>query len=249
MLLHAVTIPTDPGLVVLVAVGLFGSAHCLGMCGPLVTLYADRCGADGPTSWFEIRQHLLFNAGRTASYATIGALLGALGGTVFEAAALTGVATPIRAVAGITIGLVVVAVGIRYLAGGAIGHGVDLPLVGDAVGRVQSVVSERAERWVRGPRIALLGAVHGVLPCPLLYPVFLYAFATGSALRGALSLAALGAGTVPLVFAYGLAVGRVGPTGRERLHRALGVAFVGLGWIPLGRGLALAGVDPLATVL
>ncbi len=42
-----VAVSGDIGLVVFALIGLLGGAHCLGMCGPLVTLYADRLGDDG----------------------------------------------------------------------------------------------------------------------------------------------------------------------------------------------------------
>ncbi|ELZ24985.1 hypothetical protein C475_12130 [Halosimplex carlsbadense 2-9-1] len=82
----------EAGLAVFALVGLLGGAHCLGMCGPLVTLYADRMGGDGPVGFSEIRQHLLFNLGRTASYALIGALIGALGTVLYDAAGVAAVA-------------------------------------------------------------------------------------------------------------------------------------------------------------
>jgi len=76
----------------------------------------------------------------------------------------------------------------------------------------------------------------------LLYPAFLYAFVQGSALGGAAALAALGLGTVPALFLFGTVFGSVSVDTRMRLHRALGVAFVALGYIPLQHGLATLGV-------
>ena len=84
-------------LVVFLVVGLLGGAHCLGMCGPLVSLYAGRFDAD--TDRFtphELRQHTLFNVGRTGGYAAIGGLCGFLGAMVFDASALVGAGETIR---------------------------------------------------------------------------------------------------------------------------------------------------------
>ncbi|WP_251341674.1 sulfite exporter TauE/SafE family protein [Haloplanus halophilus] len=240
----------DVSLLVFLAIGVLGGAHCLGMCGPLVTLYADRLGAaessrgDGGTTRVrpvDVRQHLLFNAGRTLSYATIGALMGALGALLFDVAAVAALATDVRAVTGVLAGGVIVATGAGYLLRGtARGH--SLPLVGGAFSRVYGAVTARVDEWVRGPRIVALGAIHGLLPCPLLYPAFLYAFAVGSPTRGALSLAVLGAGTVPTLLAYGTVFQSLGTDTRVGLHRALGVAFVALGYLPLAHGLGLLGV-------
>jgi hypothetical protein len=80
------------------------------------------------------------------------------------------------------------------------------------------------------------------MPCPILYPAFLYAFAVGSPVHGALALALLGVGTVPTLFAYGTVLGTLSPETRRRLHRVLGVLFVLLGYLPLAMGLAQFGV-------
>jgi sulfite exporter TauE/SafE len=49
---------------------------------------------------------------------------------------------------------------------------------------VTNWVAGRVDRYVEGPGIVGLGALHGLLPCPMLYPAYLYAFATGSAVSG-----------------------------------------------------------------
>jgi sulfite exporter TauE/SafE len=232
----------EAGLVVFALVGLLGGAHCLGMCGPLVTLYADRMGTSGPVAWTEIRQHLLFNAGRTVSYATIGAGMGLLGTMVYDTAAVAAVADDVRAVAGLLVGGFIVLTGGKYLLTGTAGL---VGRVGDGsvFQRVSGALLERVDALVGGPKILALGAVHGLLPCPLLYPAFLYAFATGSPLYGATALGVLGLGTVPTVFAYGVAFQSVSPRFQGPLHRALGAVFLLLGYIPLAHGLMLLGVS------
>lgn len=270
------TIPGSVGLGVFFLVGLLGGAHCLGMCGPLVTLYADRFGttasadrrehdgsregkdrdaaADGgyartALTRYEIRQHLLFNLGRTLSYATIGAFMGVLGALAFGAAAVVSVADGLRAVVGVLVGGFIVLLGANYLLRGSTGapslHSV--PAFGGVVDRAFSWASAfavtRIDAWARGPRIVGLGAVHGLLPCPILYPAFLYALARGSPAEGALSLAVLGLGTVPTLLAYGALTSSIDANTRRRLHRALGVTFLALGYIPLAHGLSLLGVS------
>ena len=78
------------------------------------------------------------------------------------------------------------------------------------------------------------------MPCPIIYPAYLYAFALGDPVRGALSLAVLGLGTIPTLFVYGTALGSLSTSSRVRLHRLLGVAFIVLGYIPIQHGLMLA---------
>ncbi|RAW46642.1 sulfite exporter TauE/SafE family protein [Halorubrum sp. 48-1-W] len=247
------------------AIGLLGGAHCIGMCGPLVTTYAARMDPDagrtdggthgsgaadgraartdrdargGHLTTYEVRQHALFNLGRTASYALIGTALGALGGAVLvTTATVTGAAGTVRGVVGLGVGLVVMAVGVRYVLGGATG-GVHLP----GLQRVTGWLTGHVDRLANGPGIVALGAVHGLLPCPILYPAYLYAFASGSALSGGIALAALGVGTMPAVFLYGTLIGSVDAVHRRRVHRLLGVAFLALGYVLFAHGLMAIGV-------
>ena len=241
--LHAgATTPQQTGLVVFFAVGLLGGVHCIGMCGPLVALYADRMNTGDRITWQDTRQHLLFNLGRTAGYAVAGALLGALGALVVDAAALVSLANGVRAGLGLLVGAAVVATGVGYLVRGRVG-GHDLPLVGDLFQRVSGVLAGRVDRWVDGPTIALLGVVHAALPCPILYPAYLYAFARGSPVVGALSLAALGFGTIPSLFVSGTIVQSLDARARGNLHRVLGVLFVVMGYFLLAHGLMAVGVE------
>lgn len=243
-------------LFVFLLVGLLAGAHCLGMCGPLISTYADRMGGGsrrarsdgaghgrpGALSVFEVRQHGLFNLGRTASYAAIGGLFGLVGGLAFASADAVGTAgDAVRGTVGILVGVAIIASGIAYLRGGTgVPHG--LPVVGPLFRRLSGLLTSRLDRLVDSPAIAGLGAIHGLLPCPIIYPAYLYAFALGDPLRGALSLAVLGLGTIPTLFLYGTLLSSIGSQRRVRLHRLLGAAFLVLGYIPLQHGLMLYGV-------
>ncbi|WP_435093180.1 sulfite exporter TauE/SafE family protein [Halorubrum sp. N11] len=254
----------DPlSLGVFLLVGLLGGAHCLGMCGPLVSTYTDRMraagggggeGGDGgrkraaraggrdDLTVRQVRQHALFNLGRTASYAAIGGLFGLAGSLAFVTGqTVTTVADEVHALTGLVVGAVVIAIGVRYALRLELQR-IPVPGIEVASGVVTRRIVPRVDAWVGDWRIVGLGAAHGLLPCPLLYPAFLYAFVQGSALGGAAALAALGLGTVPALFLFGTVFGSVSVDTRMRLHRALGVAFVALGYIPLQHGLATLGV-------
>ena len=234
------------GLVVFLLIGLLGGAHCIGMCGPLVTTYADRMRAGGrrgdDLTVHQVRQHALFNLGRTASYALIGGLFGLAGSLVFVTGrGVTTIARDVHAVTGIVVGGVIIAIGVRYAARLEL-QSIPIPGLDGLSGVVTGRIVPRVDAWVGDARIAGLGAAHGLLPCPLLYPAFLYAFVQGSPTGGAVALAALGVGTIPSMFLTGTLFQSVSRESRLRMHRVLGVAFVVLGYIPLQHGLATIGV-------
>ncbi|APX96377.1 sulfite exporter TauE/SafE family protein [Natronorubrum daqingense] len=238
-------------VVLFLLIGILAGAHCIGMCGPLVTVYAGRMSPEHDASagspqdtrsshltTYEVRQHALFNLGRTASYTLLGAAFGALGGLLFVTTAeLTPIVEATRGGVGLVIGAFVIATGLYYVRGRTTG-GIRLP----GLERLTGWLTKHVDRLANGPGIVGLGALHGLLPCPILYPAFLYAFATGSPTSGALALAALGIGTVPTVFAYGTVIDSVSVVHRQRVHRLLGVAFVVLGYILLAHGLMSLGI-------
>jgi len=191
-----------------------------------------------------VRQHGLFNLGRTLSYTVLGGLFGLAGSLVFvSAAALSTAFRTLHIVTGLGVGVAIIAAGVSYLLRG---RTLSLPgesLLTPVTAAIQTRLTDHVDDYVTGPGIVALGAVHGLLPCPLLYPAFLAAFAGASAVDGALSLAALGVGRVPSLLLYGTLFQSVSTTKRLRLHRALGVAFVLLGYIPLRHALVQLGVS------
>ncbi|MFC7044470.1 sulfite exporter TauE/SafE family protein [Halobacteriaceae archaeon GCM10025711] len=268
MMPEVTTQPVELGLFFLI--GILGAAHCLGMCGPLVSIYSDRLGAnrtesapdggtvnDGGTvaasapgatdrvgTWHLFKQHALFNLGRVAIYALLGGVFGLVGGAMMVTVDVTvPFGEGVRGVAGVVAGLAIVLAGLgfvfgwksRVLAG-------ELPLLRPAFTRVYHVLMSHVDDWVGGPRIFALGFIHGFLPCPLLYPAFIYAFGRGDPVHGALALGLLGLGTFPAVFLYGALYQFADIDSRPFAHRIFGVAFVLLGLHTVLMGLMALGV-------
>ncbi len=234
------------GLAIFFIIGVFSSVHCLGMCGPLITLYSDRGGfSEDKTQWRDIRQHLFFNLGRTISYAFIGVLIGGIGMVVFDVAAVASIVDLVRGVSGLLIGVFIIITGITYIRSGTTLNipsiNMSVPFLEKWFSRVRSFLTSHIDNWVNGPRIVGLGMIHGILPCPVIYPAYMYAFVQGSPIFGGLSLAALGLGTIPTLFSYGVILESVNTQIRMKLHRGLGVSFILLGYIPLSMGLVALG--------
>jgi sulfite exporter TauE/SafE len=186
-------------------VGLLGGAHCLGMCGGVVTALTVQMPND-PPRW---SLHLAYNAGRITTYVAAGALAGSLG----SAALLLDGVVPMQIVLFVVAQLMLVALGLYLL-------GVSRYL--DPLERAGRILWRRLQPAASvlfpvrsAPRAYAVGLLWGLLPCGLVYSVLVTALVTGSAGSGALTMLAFGAGTLPAL----LAVGAVMPVLR-RFRRA-----------------------------
>jgi len=227
-------------------IGVLGGAHCIGMCGPVVSMYDNARTRKSSSSRFSTRamyQHGLFNLGRTTSYAVLGGLFGVLGSVLYlTMETLLVVTNVIRGSVGIILGVLIIYHGISAIRGchGSILH--KLPIPGLPVDRLLSSASGRLTHIADGPGIIGLGLVHGLVPCPMLYAAFVYVFAVGSPVVGVAALTAFGLGTVPAVFLYGTVLGSLDSLQTARLQRVLGFGFVFLGYILFAHGAMAIGV-------
>ncbi|WP_244531571.1 sulfite exporter TauE/SafE family protein [Halogranum amylolyticum] len=244
------TSPTEFDLLAFFLVGLLGGAHCIGMCGPLVTTYAERMAKtaswDGALTLYEVRQHGLFNFGRTIGYAILGGVFGFLGAVLYGTVELAGVIRPVQGGVGIITGTLVILMGATRLVGyhqGAFETALSRSGIGSIFARSYTAISSRIDQWVDGIGIVGLGALHGLLPCMLLYPAFLYVFAQGSPIYGIVALTALGLGTIPTLFLYGTVIQSVTARQRHIVHYGLGILFVCMGYVLVAMGATRFGIN------
>lgn len=185
---------TDWGFVAAaLAIGFFGSSHCVGMCGGISSALGMAVPGQKP-AWGQL---VSYSAGRLGSYALMGAIAGALG-----AAALPTL-TPLRIIAG----LMLIAMAL-YIAGWWRGL-VWLERGGAHLWRYLQPLSRQLLPVNSAPRALALGSIWGWLPCGLVYSALTYALAQGGSAQAALAMFAFGLGTVPAMFATGAAGARV----------------------------------------
>ena len=183
--------------------GLFGSVHCLGMCGGLSSALAFALPTDTSRAR-RVALLALMGAGRISSYA----LLGALGAALVPEAGGSGMTLP-RIVAGVLLVLMGLSIA---------GWSAALAPLERAGHRVWQRIGPRALRIARLDRAGgalLAGAAWGWLPCGLVYSTLVWSASSGSTPGAAASMAAFGAGTLPAV----LASGALAATLREALQR------------------------------
>ena len=206
--------------------GLFGSAHCVMMCGGIASALSGSLVQIGRRPK-PMRSTLGYNVGRVAAYVMLGALVGAIGRAVDFVPWFGAARIALRFVAGAML------VGAGLWVAGAWNRFSIVERIGAPIWqRVRPTASRLLGS--RSPLAAIgVGALWGLMPCGLVYAAFGLALASGSVASGALVMAAFGAGTAPAMIATGLASARIVPAlrGREWIRRAAGVLVVVFGLV------------------
>ena len=218
--------------------GLLGGVHCIGMCGGIagalgaVASGSPRRALGGPStsasrgsppgsSWG--LRLVAFNAGRIGSYATAGALAGALGG----------VATLLVPLHGLRIALFVAAQAMLIMLGLYIAGWTALfprlEALGGAMWRKMAPLRRRFVPVDSHPKALAAGALWGWVPCGMVYGMLPFAMAAGSPASGAAILAMFGIGTLPGVLVAGVAGARFGAWRQHvAVRRTAGALVIGL---------------------
>ncbi len=196
-------------LLPMVSAGLFGSAHCIGMCGGLIAVASD--GANGARQRLTVQ--LGYQLARLASYMTLGVVAGSLGRALDLAGQAAGLGKAAAVVAGVTMSLW----GLTAMLS-AVGVALNMPRLRLLPAGVTSWLG-RARSRPPLVRAVLLGGASALLPCGFLYAFALAGAATGSPVGGALVMAALWLGNLPALLGFGLVLG--GALSRVKRHLPL----------------------------
>ncbi|MEM6963297.1 MAG: sulfite exporter TauE/SafE family protein [Bacteroidota bacterium] len=181
------------GLWAAFTVGLFGSLHCVGMCGPIAAAlpYPSR---SKPQLLVSI---LLYNLGRTLTYSFLGLIFGLLGASF----SLIG----FQQIMSLTLG-------ISFLMAGIFSFNLEKTLLQWSwTSRIFFFVKSRLSMLLNKKSfrsLFFIGLINGLLPCGLVYVALAGAISTGSVLGGWSWMLAFGAGTIPLMVVAGLS-GRI----------------------------------------
>ncbi|NTW58300.1 MAG: sulfite exporter TauE/SafE family protein [Nitrospirae bacterium] len=219
---------SSPDYLGILIIGLFGSAHCIGMCGGFVGMYSLRKSAAQPA----LSHHLLYNLGRITTYSLLGGTLGSIG----SFAVYAGEHRVIPGIVLLLAGFIMVLMGLDIA--GILGKRGLFERTGitDAVFFRRVLFRIRSLQSMAGT--FLLGLMLGLLPCGLLYPILLHASSSGGFLPGALTAAVFGLGTVPAMMSFGYVVSRIQPHLRLLLYRVAAALIILLGMRMILRGLA-----------
>jgi sulfite exporter TauE/SafE len=219
-------------------VGLTGSLHCLGMCGPLVVAWSLRYrtasqAGSGNEGFFSgaFLHHLGFHAGLITTYGVLGAIVAG----IFGSLEVHRFSMQYRAGFAVACGLSLIGLGLVIFG--------TLPLPHFAVRLLSPQASVFGKRLARlansrspGSKIGL-GILAGLLPCGLTWAMLVAAASTLSPAGGFVTMAAFGLGTVPALLAAGMSATLASARIRLLGERAAAVFIMIMGASLAVRGL------------
>ena len=161
-----------------ILMGLAGSLHCAGMCGPLVLAVT----AKNP---FAVNK-VVYNLGRITTYGILGIVAGAVG-RLFQFTVYQNI-------------LAYLLGGILLLIGFGAINGIRIPILNRLIHQFTDWVRKIFGKLLNGNRnLFFLGMLNGLLPCGLTYLALTYCFTLDGFVDGFLFMVIFGMGTIPVM--------------------------------------------------
>lgn len=204
--------------------GLMGSFHCAGMCGPI----AIALPLHGNTVSQKIFGGTLYNVGRTITYGIMGAIFGFLG----QGVEMLGFQQKISVVMG-----AIMILSVLFPALFKNQYRMDkswFSFVGKlkkSIGQLFSIRSFSS--------LFFIGLLNGLLPCGLVYMAIAGAIGTGNVTQGSLYMILFGLGTIPMLLTISLAGNIMSQAIRRKINKLIPVLVVVVGLLFILRGLSL----------
>lgn len=204
--------------------GLMGSFHCAGMCGPI----AIALPLHGNTVPQKIFGGTLYNLGRTITYGIMGAIFGLIG----QGLQLIGFQQKVSVIMG-----AIMIISVLFPALFKNQYRMDKSWI-SLVGKLKSTIGKMfAIRSFQS--LFFIGMLNGLLPCGLVYMAIAGAIGTGGVVEGSLYMILFGFGTIPMLLAISLAGNVLSLTVRKRINKLIPVLVVIVGILFILRGLSL----------
>lgn len=205
-------------------IGLIGSFHCIGMCGPIVVALPLK----KHNLISKITGTILYNSGRVFTYSVIGVLFGLLGRGI----SLAGVQQWTSVLLGIAmiISVIFPLFFREKITIGSLFTGITSRLIV----RLRKLFTDRSYF-----SLLMIGLLNGLLPCGLVYVAVAGAISSGTVLSGALFMMLFGIGTIPLLLIATLASDAIGQRFRSKMRRVVPYFVFLLGVLFILRGMSL----------
>ncbi|WP_299123842.1 sulfite exporter TauE/SafE family protein [uncultured Winogradskyella sp.] len=204
--------------------GLLGSLHCVGMCGPIAFMLP----VDRSNTLKKISQISIYHFGRLLAYSIIGLVFGLVGKSLY----IFGIQQQLSIAIGIFMIILVI---IPYKTIGK--YNLSKPL-NKLISKVKTNLGQALKKKTADTFLTI-GFLNGFLPCGLVYMAVFGAVATGSLFQGSLYMVFFGLGTIPLM-TTAIYLGKfLNSTVKQRIQKAIPVFVVLIGVLFILRGLGL----------
>jgi sulfite exporter TauE/SafE len=205
--------------------GLLGSFHCIGMCGPIALSIPGENRSKGAMLF----RGILYNSGRIFTYAFLGFGLGILG----MGATVAGY----QNILSILLGALIVIF--------AIFPHVKLPgTFRDTYGKFQSMITSSIASLFKERTSSssfLIGLLNGFLPCGFVVTALAVALVTETAMHSSIYMALFGLGTLPVMLLMNMAPGFISQKTRAKLRPFSMYFAVIIGLLLIWRGFMMDG--------
>ena len=164
-------------IAVALGLGITGSLHCAGMCGPLLLSISMKKHDKGKI----YSQMFIHHFGRISAYAILGLIAGSMG----QALASGGLQQKLSILAGVLLLIILL-----------------IPHFMKGKSHFSIFLKKKWGQLINKSGFKnsyMIGVVNGLLPCGLVYAALASSAATGSFLSGALFMTVFGLGTLPLL--------------------------------------------------
>lgn len=200
-------------------VGLVGSLHCAGMCGPIVIALENMSARQNT-----LIDRLLYNFGRTITYTALGVVFGLIG----QSLNLVGLQKVVSIVAGVLIILLVFIPSISHKF--RFGNKFEEKIRG----AFKTLFKKEGSI-----KHLYIGIVNGLLPCGMVYIALGGALALGSLWKGVVYMALFGLGTIPMLVFIGYSGSWLKMKWRKYLNSTIRIVAVVMAVLFILRGLSL----------
>ncbi len=211
-------------LITPLTIGLVGSFHCIGMCGPIAVALPLKSHGWGN----KVAGSIIYNLGRSITYAILGLMFGLLGQGIHLAG--------FQQWASILLGIImIISVLFPYFFKQKISLGsLFTGYAARLINNLRKLFSNRSSS-----SLFLIGLLNGLLPCGLVYVAIAGAINTNEITGGALFMGLFGLGTIPMMLAVSLTGNAVSTGLRSKMRKAVPYFIILLGILFVLRGLAL----------
>ncbi|WP_242132216.1 sulfite exporter TauE/SafE family protein [Aestuariivivens marinum] len=204
--------------------GLLGSFHCVGMCGPIAFMLP----VNRTNNYTKLSQIFVYHIGRLLAYSIIGLAFGLVGKSLY----LFGFQQQLSIIIGVLM------IGLALIPQKLLNRFTISKPIYKVIAKVKFALGQALKRKTADTFLTI-GFLNGFLPCGLVYMAVFAAIASGNALTGSLYMTVFGLGTLPLMTTAIYFSQFLKDSIRQKIQKVIPIFIIVFGLLFILRGLGL----------